>query len=225
MLSMTALYVLQLGISDKLNLYIHPRYIIFTLVMSLLCLIVLGLSHYFTVEKDSHHSSKLLYIPLVFLLTSALLIPTKSLTSATVSQRSIDSGSIVSTQNSQPINTLFSGSSRGLKLADWSRLLATNSDPNYYLNRPAKISGFIYDPNLGTDTVWMARFVLTCCAVDAQPIGVPVYIENWRETYEEDQWIEAKGEFLLKQTTGGEILVLVPTTLNTIEQPRNPYGN
>ena len=110
-------------------------------------------------------------------------------------------------------------------MADWSRLLATNQDPNYYANRPAVISGFVYDSGLGTDTVWLARFVVTCCAVDAQPVGVPVRIANWADQYDEDDWLEVEGTFTLLETATGQEIVLQPESVTQIDIPEDPYAN
>lgn len=224
-LIVASLYIVHLGINNNLDLYIHPRYINFTITMALIGLLLLSINFiYVNRQKESHRTSKIALAPLGAILIFALFVPAKSLTSATVSQRETDAGSIVATNDSKPVSTLFAGSSRALKLADWSRLLSSNGDENYYTNKPAKVSGFIYDAGLGTNVVWIARFIVKCCAVDAQPIGVPIYIKDWENLYEQDQWIEVEGEFLQKSTDNGTQLVLEPTKVTEIEQPRNPYA-
>ena len=217
-----ATYVLYLGFSGQLNLYIHPRYIVFTVVMALACLVIMLSSN------SAHRSHKLNHaslIPLVIVVAVGVFLPARALTSATFSQRSTDAGSIVTTSGSQSLDSLFAGSSRGLKLADWNRVLAANDDPSYYANRTAIISGFVYDAGYGNDIVFVSRFVLTCCAVDAQPVGVPVEIESWSNEYEEDEWIEVEGTFRQRQTINGEKMVLVPESVVRIEVPENPYAN
>lgn len=228
-LIVTATYVLYLWFVSDLNLYIHPRYIVFTFIFAGIGL-VLSLLHAITDRKkavgdDTARESKLLLMPILFLLAVALLLPARTLSSATVSQRATDSGSLVASADSQSINSLFSGSSRGLRLQDWSRLLSSEDDPAYYVNKPAKISGFVYDADLGNNTIWVARFVLTCCAVDAQPIGVPVKVDDWQNKFAQDEWIEIEGEFTQAETAQGDMIVLLPTEINKIDVPRNPYAN
>ena len=219
-------YILYLGVRQDLDLYIHPRYIVFTIVLAGIGFIMTSLYAVKSKNTAEHdHGSKMLLVPLFFLLAAGLLLPGKTLSSATVSQRTTDAGSIVATTDSGPVDTLFAGSSRGLRLRDWSQILATNNDPAFYATKPAKVSGFVFDAGLGDDTVWLARFVLTCCAVDAQPVGVPVQIENWQQTYEEDQWLEVEGVFRLADTDDGEQIVLIPDTIEEINQPDNPYAN
>lgn len=223
-------YVVYLGFTSQLNLYIHPRYVIFTFVMSLISLFVTFIDGYFINDyskktKHNHKDSKLILIPLYFVIIISIFLPARSLTTATISQRSTDTGSIVSTSESRPIASLFSESSKGLSISDWSRLMESNKDPDFFTNKPAKISGFIYDGDLGNNTILLARFIVTCCAVDAIPVTVAVQIENWSENYNEDKWIEVEGNFKLTQTSIGERLVLIPTNITKIDQPSNSYAN
>jgi putative membrane protein len=228
-LMIIATYVLYLGVRDDLDLYIHPRYILFTISLASIGLVMTLVFAAVESRKKQrslhHHGRNWLLIPLFVLVGSALLLPSKTLSSATVSQRVTDAGSIVATTESGPVDTLFAGSSRGLRLRDWSQILSANTDPGFYATKPAKISGFVYDAGLGGDTVWLARFVLTCCAVDAQPVGVPVQLDDWRESYEEDQWVEVEGLFRLAETEKGEQIVLIPNKIEAIDQPDNPYAN
>lgn len=224
-LLVSAVYVLHLGVAGKLNLYIHPRYILFTTAMTIIILFMLFIQNNKESSFEEESKSKFWLFPLVLILITAIIFPASSLTSSTVSQRSVDSGSIVTSLDSKPINLLFSGSSKGLKLSDWSRLLETNSDPDYYANKPVKVSGFIYDSELDADTALLARFVLTCCAIDAQPVSMPVEITNWQNEYQEDDWIEVEGQIKQKNVDGSPILVLIPDSVTRIEEPSNPYAN
>lgn len=219
-------FVVYLGLTGQLTLYIHPRYVIFTVVMAAIGLFLLLVN---SVSEPHHHDphphSRMTIVALAFLLTTGILLPARTLTSQTVSQRITDSSTTFRTSDQQSNSSLFSGSSRNLGLGDWARLLATNSDPAFYVNRTASFSGFVYDADLGDNTVWLARFVVTCCAVDAQPVGVPVQIENWRSELGEDEWVEVEGRFGVTQTVSGQQLVLIPDSVEKIEQPLNPYAN
>lgn len=225
-IALVAAYVIQLSVNRTLTLYIHPRYSVFTVVLASVGLLLICLGAIFKKPAEhghtQHQDSLRSWTPLLFMLFFIVLIPARSLSSATVSQRATDSASFSSSKAS--LQSMFSGSSKGLMLADWFQLITTNTDASYYKNKPVHIRGFIYDAGLGPDTVWLAQFVVTCCAVDAQPIGVPVAIPRWRDTYKQDQWLEVEGEFQNAQTAQGEQLVLQPKSITAIEQPRNPYA-
>lgn len=220
-----SIYIVFLGVQGDLDRYIHPRYIIFTIVMAAIAAFVFI---FHTPERSGHshtHSLGLGIIPLLVVVGLALVLPPRSLSSNTVSQRLVDDVAVVSTNSSVPIDTLFAGSSKGLNITDWSRLLLTNTDEGYYSNKPAVVSGFVFDADLGPDHVWLARFVLSCCAVDAQPVGVPVHIENWEEQFEQDQWVEVEGIFEFADTDQGRQLVLEPERVEAIDEPDNPYAS
>jgi putative membrane protein len=72
--------------------------------------------------------------------------------------------------------------------------------------------------------VYVARFLVTCCAVDAQPLAVPVLLPGWQDEFAADDWVEVTGGFAPNPTTGAtEPMVLVPDTVTEIEQPAQPY--
>lgn len=221
-----ASYITYLGLTEQLNLYIHPRYIDFTKILTLVGLVLTVIAIQFEKGEGHRHSPNMLTLfPMLLVLVLAIILPPQALTAATVSQRVTDSGSIVVTGGAKPVSSLFLGSSKGLSIVDWQRLISANSEPSYYKNKPAQISGFIYDAELGGDVVWLARFVVTCCAVDAQPVGIPVKIEDWHSSYKENDWLQVEGEFSLSPTAQGDQLVLNPTNITAIERPSNPYAN
>lgn len=218
----SAIYVIQLGVNNKLDLYIHPRYIVFTLFFGLVCFGLVGVNFVLNGAVNAKILSKQ-NLPLLIILFGGLLLPAQSLSSATVTQRSIDG--ITATTNPTTSSELFSQSSRALSIQDWSRLLAANQNPDFYANKNVEISGFIYDANQGPNIVQLSRFVVTCCAVDAQPIGIPVLLEGWNNAYQEDQWLQVEGVFERQETANGELIVLVPDNVKEIEEPDNPYAN
>ena len=223
-----SVYVVFLGLSRDLDYYIHPRYSIFTIVMAGVCLTVTLTTLIFTsrVKKPSHEhdqQSPLSIFPMALLLMAAFVFPAKALQSATVAQRVSDAQTTRTAEHRDV--TLLNGSSRGLGIIDWAQLIVSKTDPAFYQHKPASISGFIFDAKLGSNTVWVARFAVTCCAVDAQPVGVPVHIENWSGLYKQDDWVKVEGEFAVSSTAVGSQLTLIPTKIEKIEEPQNPYVN
>jgi uncharacterized membrane protein YcgQ (UPF0703/DUF1980 family) len=65
---------------------------------------------------------------------------------------------------------------------------------------------------------------VTCCAVDAQPIGVPVYLPGWQDDFEVDDWVSVTGAFVSNPSTSSrQAIVLSPTETIPTEQPSQPY--
>lgn len=219
MLLATSFAIFTILIEDKLNIYIHPRYVVFTVVLSGIALAITMLGTLLVRPHDSHKNKKSIasLLPLVLIITFIFLLPPKTLTSSTVNQR------ISTNQTAQQETVTFTGSTKALSVSDWYQILSFNDDPDYYVLKPAKITGFIYDAGLGDDTVWVSRFILTCCAVDARPVGVPVRIENWRDNFSEDDWVDVEGSFYLQETDKGQQMILIPEKLELTTEPEVPY--
>jgi len=151
-----------------------------------------------------------------------IFLPPKTLSSITASQRSIDLNSINLTEESISAVQNFNKSTTNYSLGDWIAMQNFNPDPNFYIGKEVKVSGFLYKPSnlhLDTNTVIIARFIITCCAVDARPVGLRLNISNHSE-FKENDWIEAVGKFNLDNNNE---LIVIPESINIIEEPSNPY--
>ena len=68
-------------------------------------------------------------------------------------------------------------------LVDWTRTLSVYPEPDAYTGQKVKVKGFvIHPPDLGNEYLFLARFVLTCCAADAYPVGLPVKLKQDRKS-------------------------------------------
>ena len=66
------------------------------------------------------------------------------------------------------------------------------------------------------------RFVITCCAADAQPVAVMLtggMATNWTN----DAWVRATGRFTLRPEESRPVPVLELDGLEAQKKPRNPY--
>lgn len=263
-------YGIILYSTNKLSLYIHPRFFeesfaasIVALVMGVLCFsyFIVSNKNQFKVFKSIYNRKIVAIIVLIilsFIINSlflvlavvlvfspnkelnklfkndifgsliaismvgiGILLPPKSLSSITASQRSIDLNSINLTQNTLSAVQNFNKSTANYSLGDWIAMQGFNPDPLFYNDKDVKISGFLYKPenlNLDEDVYLIARFVITCCAVDARPVGLKVVIAN--NEFSTDEWLEVTGKFGID--SNGELIV-IPEKLERIEEPSNPY--
>ena len=108
---------------------------------------------------------------------------------------------------------------------DWSSLLRQTTDASFYSDKPANVVGFITTDTGDPQNVFsVSRFVITCCAVDAQLVGVPVYLPNWQNTFATDQWVKVSGSFETNPSTKSQqSIALVPNTTTRVDQPSEPY--
>ena len=74
------------------------------------------------------------------------------------------------------------------------------------------------------DGFYVTRFLITCCAVDAQPIGVLVRLPGWQERFAEGRWVRVSGAFAANpDVESPEPVVLTSVTVTGIATPRDPY--
>ena len=224
-----------LGLTNQLILYIHPRYIVFTIIMAIIG-IALVVGSFLTRHDHEHDEEKPRRLGAVLsvgatVLTLALavgliVVPPATLTTATADQRVINSGSLASgTKTVDSAASAPTGASAKFTVADWASLLRQTSDETFYRNKAADVVGTVNADKGDPDNVFfVSRFVITCCAVDAQPVGVPVYLPGWKNTFTSGEWVHVKGSFDTDpSSTSAQPIVLLPTSTAKTAQPSDPY--
>ena len=125
---------------------------------------------------------------------------------------------------SQPQRFLRQTASEDRTVIDWIRTLNVYPEPDAYTGQKVKLSGFvIHPPDWPEEYLMVSRFVLTCCAADAYPVGIPVQLAVSRQAYAADGWLEIEGKMITATINGQRQLTIEPTKLETIPEPRNPY--
>jgi uncharacterized repeat protein (TIGR03943 family) len=230
-----------LGITGQLGLYIHPRYYVFTLIMAGIALALIigafavvsrgdehdGHDHPEPTRRSGMIASVLVAAFTVLVITGSmgalLIVPPATLTSAAVEQRSIN-GSSNTLTNAGNTDTAATNTSN-YTVKDWATLMRQGIGADTLAGKAATLTGFVTaDPDDPDNVFYIARFVITCCAVDAQPVGVPVYQPGWSGTYKTDSWVTATGTFETNPSVlSTATTVLAPTTLAAVPQPAVPY--
>jgi uncharacterized repeat protein (TIGR03943 family) len=109
-------------------------------------------------------------------------------------------------------------------LIDWVRTLNVYPEPDAYAGQPVKVQGFVvHPPDLPSQYLLISRFVITCCAADAYPVGLPVKLKEKREVYRPDTWLEIEGQMITETLKGKRQLTIEATSLKKISPPANPY--
>ena len=234
--------VLWLWATGQLSLYIHPRYHLFTGVMASIAVALilvwafLGSKVRETVGHDHDHDhdkpgmssrialavSSVLSIGALAILT---LLPPATLSTLTAENRAINQSGLGDTE------AVFDQAQGGqaetfasFTVREWAAVLKQTSDPAFYQGKPVDVVGFITEDPSSPDIFYVTRFVVSCCSVDAQPVGVAVSLPRWSDTYSADQWVRVSGEFRVNpDTSSTEPLVLIPREIGPTEQPNEPY--
>jgi uncharacterized repeat protein (TIGR03943 family) len=225
---------LWLALTNKLSLYINPNYIVFTAIMAVVALALLIAS--FVVKHGHSHdevptrTQKVVTIVgavLTLLLAVAMVVvPPAPLTSATALQRDVNSTTVgASSQSVAATSSASNATFEKFTVVDWAALLQQTSEPSFYQGKPANVVGFVTsDSTDPANLFYVTRFVITCCAVDAQPVGVPVYLPNWKQKYPEDKWVQVSGGFEVDPSKkSSEKIALIPSAIKIIATPSQPY--
>jgi uncharacterized repeat protein (TIGR03943 family) len=110
-------------------------------------------------------------------------------------------------------------------LIDWIRTLNVYPEPDAYTGQKVNVEGFvIHLPDVPTTYLGIARFVITCCAADAYPVGLPVKLPKGDQSaYKPDSWLRVEGQMMTEELAGKRQLVIEASQLTEIPTPANPY--
>ncbi|MGF1541747.1 MAG: TIGR03943 family protein [Pleurocapsa sp.] len=229
-------------ITGQLRLLIHPNYFKLVLITSLIffaiSIIQILLIVINRLPNDSQNQHIVLFPRgvgssiLLVIAIAGFLIPPKILTSQTALQRGVSELPLTQIKP-QAFRTATKPETRSL--IDWVRTLNAYPEPDAYHGLPANISGFVLHlPELPDNYIVLSRFVITCCAVDAYPIGIPVKLTTSRNNYPLDSWLEIKGEMITETLLSKDLisattrekrqLVLLAKSVVTIPTPSDPYS-
>ena len=228
----------------KLRLLLHPDYSWLSNVAAIV-LLILASSQALRIYKARRSATKGADLGHVTLLppslSSALLLgiavfgliyTPQAFASETAKARGI-SDSLTLTR-SQPQRFVRAEEPAERTIIDWIRLINVYPEPDAYAGEAVAVSGFAMHPEEWPEGyVRVSRFVLTCCAADAYPVGLPVKLTEGRFAsreaspergdYPVDSWLEVEGEMTTEELDGRRQLVILPTAVTPIEEPKNPY--
>ncbi len=159
-----------------------------------------------------------------------LALPPTTLTTVTLQQRDLNGNVSELTETASAAlvsgtSTNFTGDSSNFTVKDWASLLRQGAGPDFFAGKTANITGFVTPDNDDPDNVfYVARFVVSHCVVDAQPVGIPVYRPGWQEEFEFDSWVGVSGPLTTNPSVASsEEIVILPENVAAIQQPQQPY--
>ena len=215
-----AVGICWLGVTGQLNLYIHPRYNLFTLVMAGFAIVAILAAWVLRANPAGGRRNWGAALAAVVMVLALFVVPPATLSASTAQQRSPTAG--VDTGDS---TRLAGADPSGFTLRDWAALVHDPDSVTTYSGQQVKLIGFVTPVDGGNpDVFYLARFVVTCCTVDARPVAVPVALPEWSTHHKPDQWVQLTGRLVPAQDApGGAVLMLQPAEITHIEQPDQPY--
>jgi putative membrane protein len=234
LVGVTSASTLWLAATGQLELYVAPKHAVFAVVMSSLGLAaVLASAVRVTTHRHAETRPRVLARiatgvggSVAVLVTAAMvLLPPATLTSATASQRDVNSTAPLTDTATLDEQSAPDASTANLSLLDWASLLRQTSDLAFYEGKTIRATGFITpDPDDPDNVFYVSRFYISHCAIDAQAVGVPVYLPDWASTWDADEWVDLEGEFAVNaSTTSSQGIAVTADALEAVEQPADPY--
>ncbi|HMR49294.1 MAG TPA: TIGR03943 family protein [Arachnia sp.] len=230
-----AVATLCLAATGRLELYIHPRYTTFAVAMAILGVIAVLLTPWLlhgTTEHghdDDHPERGPAWrrlraaggVALVALAGVALLVVTPSTLSARrAAATDLTTAGAVSADN-RPV--LVGGDSTAFTVREWSAVLSGGATGAQLAAQRADVTGFVLtDPAGSDDVVFLARYLITCCIVDAQVVAIPVQAGEWSAGLSDGDWVRITGAF--GDVPGAApVTRLIPSDVVPIDAPADPY--
>ncbi|TVQ59452.1 MAG: TIGR03943 family protein [Spirulina sp. DLM2.Bin59] len=226
--------LLKFYVSGQLQLLIHPNYNLLVLAAGAVFLVLSSLraKHLIYRRRTGVNDGPLQHVTLFppglgagLLLGAAVLgfvIPPAILASDTALQRGVNESLPYTRMEAQSFYNPIPPEERSL--LDWVRTLNAYPEPDAYRDQGVDLKGFvIHSPTLPSNYLLISRFVISCCAVDAYPIGLPVQLKTDREEYPQDTWLQVQGRMATGEFDNRRQLVIVAEEIETIPTPRDPY--
>lgn len=160
----------------------------------------------------------LIVLPIIL----GFLIPPKPLGAAAMVNRNINIESLTSAAAPEG-NAILSKPKIERNVLDWTVDFRATKDPQAFDGDEARVTGFVYrDDRFDEAEFMVTRFVLSCCAADAAPIGLMV---RWPKgvTLADDEWVEVKGHFEAGQFAGETMPILIADSVAPTDVPERPY--
>ena len=233
--------LLKYSFTGQYKLLIHPNY--YSLVLSSgIVLLVLGIIKIKSIldKSQSNNSNHITLFPpglgnslLLIVAIAGLSISPKVLTSQTAIKRGVGDLPITTIQP-QAFRTASKPEERSL--IEWIRTINAYPEPDAYSGQPANITGFVLHlSELPDNYIMLSRFVITCCAVDAYPIGIPVKLDSSRSNYPVDSWLTVAGVAIAETLpvkdrietntiTEKRSVAIEARSIKTIPTPAAPYS-
>ncbi len=243
--------LVKLWVTEELGMLIHPNYFGLTVCGGLGLIAVAGFKAWYLAPRagrgktpGSNDNSSMLHMSssglgwsgtvfLVAALVGFMFKPTVFASDKALQRQVTDfvplAGQTVSDDlmaltklRPQPFNANNKPEERSL--IGWVRTLTVYPEPDAYTGQPVNVQGFvIHAPELPEQYILLARFVITCCAADVYPVGLPVKLKENRSAYPPDTWLEVQGVMITEKFGERRQLTIQANSITPIPKPKNPY--
>ena len=175
-------YILLLASRDQLGFYTHPRYHLFAVIISIVgvALFLIDIMLQFKSKQpikgfvfNLRRVKVSSYLAIIILIIGYTL-PPKTLSPSSLAQR--ENPAIIEAESRCEIPKPTENSST-ISINRWKTAMNSCKQASYFDNKDITITGFVSNDllkNYGYDYFYIARYVISCCAVDSVPVKIVV---------------------------------------------------
>ncbi len=154
-------------------------------------------------------------------LTFGIVYPSTAISVASASQKT-SMYNVISTDKNKRLIDYFGNETKDFNILDWITAINNSDNSQVFDGKYLSVSGFVHDlPDLPDGFVKVSRFIVRCCAADAVPVGLLLQKSNTEIQLESGQWINVQG--VIKYDKQKDLLFILPSSIEFIDQPKNPY--
>lgn len=229
-LSLMGLFLYSRYAGDKLLFYINERFVWLTLLAAV-GFILVGFSYRRRSAHGEQHGDHthghltwaglfLVVLPIIL----GVVFPPRPLGAAALGSREVSVASLSSAAAPDRSN-IVSKPKEKRNILDWVIEFQSAQDPVIFTGQEAELVGFVYRyPGFAEDMFMVSRFVISCCAADATPLGI---IVRWPAAGDlpDDAWVAVRGRFEpgLLQGEPLPVPLMMADSVTPTEIPKQPY--
>lgn len=219
-LALLFLIITILNFTGKIYYFLHPRLFIYSVFASIMLLILFLFEVYKMFREKHHHHEKIKILPymmfMVFIVVAGLYQFENASSNIAKNKDANYSFSIMKRNGKIEDGVIDVNNSNYLDVLDE---LHRNLDN--YIDREIVIDGFVFrDKSFTQNQFVVARMLVTCCAADAQIVGLLV---DGKCEYKEDEWIRVEGTIDKGSYYGDTIPTIKAKQINKIDKPKEEY--
>lgn len=153
-----------------------------------------------------------------------LVLPPRALSASVAEIRDVNSAGLLTEPVDQTVQLAADADYSTYGLREWAALLRQSTHPEGLIATPFSGIGFVTASEESEDSFVLTRFVVSHCAIDAQPVGVTVYSPGWEDRFEVGSWVTVDGAFAIAPDASAASPVSVaPESVDTTAEPDVPY--
>lgn len=205
-------------LTEKVQLYVHPRIVPF-LIFAIVALLEMSLLIMEDVFKPKQKKVNILsYLVFIIPVIMAFSLPTDDIGSSSMSLATINANKSQDSSLKLQGDTIVVEDNNFVK---WVQEIYNN--PEKYNGKKITVTGFVFkDKQFNSNEFVPARLMMVCCAADMTPVGLKANYNNASEL-QQDSWFKFSGVIVNSKYDGQQTPVINIESIEKTQKPKYEY--